>query len=204
MVAKGYTRPGVNSRVQGIRPCDVDRSGEVWLYRPESHKTEHHGRERIVYIGPKAQNILRPYLLRDAEAFCFCPKDSTRKQLEKRHEDRITPEKYGNLPGTNRKAVPKLKPGDCYAKDAYPRAVARGIQKANEHRKKEAEKAGAEPVLLESWTPARLRHTAATKVRKAFGLEAAQVTLGHATADITQVCAERDSDLATEVAKKIG
>ena len=26
-----------------VRPCDVDRSGDVWLYRPESHKTEHLG-----------------------------------------------------------------------------------------------------------------------------------------------------------------
>ena len=194
-------RPG---EVRIIRSCDVDRSGEVWLYRPESHKTEHHGRERIVYIGPKAQDVIRPYLLRDAGSYCFCPKDSARKQLEKRREERVTPDKYGNRPGTNRKAIPRLKPGDCYAKDAYPRAVARGIKKANEHRKKEAQKAGVAPVLLEPWTPARLRHTAATNVRKAFGLEAAQVTLGHATADITQIYAERDSELATEVAKRIG
>ncbi len=47
-----------------IRPCDVDTSGETWRYVPESHKTEHHGRERVIFIGPKAQDILRPYLLR--------------------------------------------------------------------------------------------------------------------------------------------
>ena len=50
-------RPG---EVCQIRPCDVDRSGEVWEYRPESHKTEHHGLERIIYIGPKAQDVLCP------------------------------------------------------------------------------------------------------------------------------------------------
>ncbi len=49
-----------------LRPCDVDTSGDVWIYRPESHKTEHHGRERIICVGPKAQEILRPYLLRPA------------------------------------------------------------------------------------------------------------------------------------------
>ncbi len=45
-------RPG---EVVLIRPCDIDRSGEVWTYRPESHKTEHHDRERFVLIGPKGQ-----------------------------------------------------------------------------------------------------------------------------------------------------
>ena len=36
-----------------VRPCDVDRSGEVWCYQPATHKTEHQGRRRRVYIGPK-------------------------------------------------------------------------------------------------------------------------------------------------------
>ena len=38
----------------------------------------------------------------------------------------------------------------------------------------------------------RLRHTAGTEVRKAFGLEAAQCVLGHSRADVTQIYAERD------------
>src|SRR5208337_1672133 len=35
-----------------LRPIDLDRSAEVWQYRPGSHKTEHHGRERVIFIGP--------------------------------------------------------------------------------------------------------------------------------------------------------
>ncbi|MFN6129996.1 MAG: hypothetical protein ACK494_14025, partial [Planctomycetota bacterium] len=62
--------------VCNLRPCDVDISGEVWLYRPSTHKTEHHGRERVIPIGPKGQDILRPYLLREKEAHCFSPEDS--------------------------------------------------------------------------------------------------------------------------------
>jgi len=50
----------------------------------------------------------------------------------------------------------------------------------------------------------RLRHSAATEIRRQFGLEAAQVTLGHATADVSQIYAERDLSLATEVMGKIG
>ncbi len=27
-----------------LRPADIDRSGDVWVYRPSDHKTQHHGR----------------------------------------------------------------------------------------------------------------------------------------------------------------
>jgi hypothetical protein len=43
-----------------------------------------------------------------------------------------------------------------------------------------------------------------TEVRKAHGLEAAQVMLGHAKADVTQFYAERDEALALKIAAKIG
>ena len=59
-------------------------------------------------------------------------------------------------------------------------------------------------VTLDRWSPNRLRHSAATEIRKQFGLEAAQVSLGHSSADITQIYAERDAELVGEVARKIG
>jgi site-specific recombinase XerD len=49
-----------------------------------------------------------------------------------------------------------------------------------------------------------LRHAAASDVRKQFGLEAAQVMLGHSRADVTQIYAARDGALGIEVAAKIG
>ncbi len=54
------------------------------------------------------------------------------------------------------------------------------------------------------WHPNQLRHLFATVVRKEHGLEAAQVLLGHARADVTQVYAERNEELASEVAELIG
>jgi integrase len=69
-------RPG---EVCIVRPCDIDTSGKVWSYRPASHKTEHFGRERIIFIGPKAQDVLRPYLLRATDAFCFIPRHARSK-----------------------------------------------------------------------------------------------------------------------------
>ena len=54
------------------------------------------------------------------------------------------------------------------------------------------------------FSPNQLRHTIGTEVRAQFGLEAAQVILGHSCADITQTYAERDMAKARDVARKIG
>lgn len=44
-------RPG---EVCGLRFAEIDRDGAVWLFRPRQHKTAHHGRERVIPIGPSA------------------------------------------------------------------------------------------------------------------------------------------------------
>jgi integrase len=54
------------------------------------------------------------------------------------------------------------------------------------------------------WSPNQLCHTAATEIRREFGLEAAQVILGHSQANVTQVYAERDMAKGLEVARRIG
>ena len=54
------------------------------------------------------------------------------------------------------------------------------------------------------WHPNQLRHLRATEVQRDFGLEAAQVALGHSRADVTQVYAERDLALAEKVAAEVG
>jgi integrase len=47
-----------------MRKGEVDMSGEIWIYRPAIHKTSYRGKTRIINIGPKAQGILAPYLMR--------------------------------------------------------------------------------------------------------------------------------------------
>ena len=54
------------------------------------------------------------------------------------------------------------------------------------------------------WSPNRLRHSAGTEIRKRFGLEAAQVILGHASANVTQVYAERDLQKAVDIMREVG
>jgi integrase len=201
-----------------IRPCDVDTAGEVWSYRPESHKTQHHGRERVIFIGPKGQEVLRPYLLRDKSSSCFSPLESEQKRLTAAHEERITPLNHGNAPGTNRKRKPKRNPGERYTSASYRRAISRAceiaFQMPAELQKKpagETPEQRAQRLKLarewraeHCWAPNQLRHSAATEIRKKFGLEAAQVTLGHSAANVTQVYAERDLQKAAHVMAQVG
>ncbi|MCO6043326.1 site-specific integrase [Aeoliella sp. ICT_H6.2] len=176
------------SEVCIMRPCDIDRSGDVWLYVPQSHKTEHHGQRRVVCLGRQAQEVLLRYLARDPSDYCFQPRDSEAKRRAIQHQQRVTPLSCGDRPGTNRKRKPKRKPGNCYNSASYARAIHRACIKAK----------------VEPWSPNRLRHAAATEVRKRFGLEAAQVYLGHSQAKVTEVYAERDMAKAIEVAREVG
>ena len=197
-----------------VRPCDIDRSGDVWLYRPASHKTEHHGRDRVVFIGAEAQGVLLRYLAREASANCFRPCDSVAKWLAAKHAARTTPITYGNRPGTNRKRRPKREAGDAYEVDAYRRAISRACDKAFPHPELgKIKRKDLTPEQLDElkawqsshrWAPNRLRHTFATAVRREFGLEAAQVALGHSSAVVSQIYAERDLAKGVQVAKAIG
>ena len=176
------------AEVRIIRPCDIDMSRTIWCYRPDSHKTEHHGHERAIFLGPKARSLLARYLLREQECYCFSPIDSERNRLRTRHQQRQTPSSCGNRPGSNRKSERNRSPGSLYSREGYRRAIQRACDKAG----------------VERWSPNRLRHTAATKIRKLYGIEAAQVVLGHSRADVTQVYAERDFKKAAEVMELIG
>jgi integrase len=208
-------RPG---EVRQLRPMDVDRSQVVWQYRPASHKTQHHGIKRVIFVGPKAQEVLRPYLLRAADAYCFSPAESKKQSQEAPHAARKTPLPCGNTPGSNRKSHPKRQPNARYAKDAYNRAINRGCEaafgmpkalryvskKLPEDEQKRLLELAAAWRNTNCWSPNQLRHAAATEIRHNYGLEAAQVVLGHAKADTTQVYAERDMALAAEIMRKIG
>ncbi|WP_182870888.1 tyrosine-type recombinase/integrase [Rhodopirellula sp. JC639] len=205
-----------------IRPCDIDRSEDVWSFRPESHKTEHHGRSRIIFIGPKAQAVLQPYLFRAPARHCFSPKDSEEQRRKERHAARKTPLNQGNRPGKKRKRTPARPPKDEYTTASYRRAIHRACDKAfppqGELAKRDGETIkGWQARLSEEqaqelkewreqnrWSPNQLRHSAATEVRKKFGLEAAQVTLGHASADVSQIYAERDMAKAKETMRQVG
>jgi integrase len=51
-------RPG---EVVQMRWCDLDCSEQTWVYSPATHKTEHHGRDRSIPLGPCGQAILEEF-----------------------------------------------------------------------------------------------------------------------------------------------
>ena len=53
-------RPG---EVLKMTEGDLDTSGEVWAYRPELHKNARRGKQRVVLIGPRGQDVLLPFLI---------------------------------------------------------------------------------------------------------------------------------------------
>jgi len=192
-------RPG---EVCNLRPCDVDRSGPVWVYRPGSHKMQHRGRQRSIFIGPRAQKILQPYLLRDADSYCFSPADSQQRRHREMRENRRS--KVQPSQRDRSKSRPQLKPGTRYLKDAYARAIRRACDRAFAPPDSLDKDERAKWRKEHRWSPNRLRHAAATTIRQQFGLEAAQVVLGHSRADVTQVYAERDNSLAARIMGQVG
>lgn len=187
-----------------LRPCDLDTTGDVWSYRPQSHKTEHHGRERIIYLGQKAQAIIRPYLLRDASAYCFVPREAEQTRNAERRASRRTPMTPSQA--KRRPVVHRLRaPGDRYTATSYRRAINRACDKASPAPNNlSSTETSRDWRKAHRWSPNRLRHTAATEIRRRFGLEAAQVTLGHASADVSQIYAERDNAKAQAVMREVG
>jgi len=206
-------RPG---EICSMRPGDIDRSGDVWTYRPASHKTAWRGKERRIFLGPQAQEILLPYLVRPADCFCFSPMESEAKRNEARRAGRqspMTPSQASREPKDN----PKRTPTDRYTKDSYARAIIRACEVAFDmpaelkRRKGETAEAKAERLAKARqwraenvWRPNRLRHARATMLRKEFGIEGAAVVLGHSELSTAEIYAEKDFAAAERIMAQVG
>ena len=176
------------NEVCAVRPADIDRSGPVWVFTPRSHKMQHHGRQRAIPIGPKGQAVLRKYLARPADQFCFSPAESEKQRRAEQHAARKTPAGHGNAPGTNRKASPRWSAGETYSANSLRKAIKRACKAA-----------GVTP-----WAPNQLRHSFATEIRASHGLEAARSLLGHSETATSEIYAERDLRQAVEIAAAVG
>jgi site-specific recombinase XerC len=82
--------------------------------------------------------------------------------------------------------------------------VARACDLADRKAHADDESIPADERIVPRWSPNRLRHSMATEVRRRYGLEAVQVVLGHATANVTQIYAERDLALAARIMQEVG
>lgn len=180
-----------------MRSCDINTQGKVWEYRPQYHKTAYRGHERIVYLGPQAQKVLRPWLRTNLQEFLFQPREAEAWRREQLHHQRKTPLNCGNRPGSNRCEAPQKEAGERYTTQSYLRALKYAMQKCNRDR----QASGEEEI---SWHPHQLRHLAATILRREYDIETARVVLGHKSVAITQTYAEADQQRAIGAMLKLG
>ncbi len=165
----------------GLRPCDIDTSGEVWIGRPVSHKLAYRGMECPIAFGPQCQEALREFMLRSSKSYLFSPRDAEEGRHAQASNHRRPDQKPGN-PKTDRKL------GERYTNDSYRRAIKRACDVAG----------------VKRWTPHQLRHNAATRAREEHGLEGGRVHLRQACINTTKIYAEGDLVESIEIAKKIG
>ncbi len=195
-------------RLTGMRPCevcrmrgiDLDRSAPVWVYRPGSdlgpegdHKTAHHGHERTVLVGPRAQEVLKPWLKTNPTAYVFSPREAEALRSAARRQNRkspLTPSQAGRKAGKG----PQRPRGERYVVAAYRLAIYRACDRAfpppaplakrpDETWKGWRARLSAEDGAVlrlwrkeHRWHPHQLRHSAATVLRKEYGIEAAKIS----------------------------
>lgn len=175
-------RPG---EVVLMKLCDVDRANQPWIYRPETHKTEHHGTAREIPIGPKSQKVLVPFLDRKADAYLFNPRESI---LERRRKRRVLSKSRAVRMRTKFNLRSLQRFGERYTTKSYQHAIQMACERAG----------------IPTWGPNRLRHNFATELRRRYGIEKARAILGHKSAVTTEIYAEMDHDTAAKIIMQVG
>lgn len=179
-------RPG---EVVIMRMADIDMNETPWVYIPTQHKTKHLGKERFIGIGPQGRAILRGFFKLDREAFLFDPRDADvehRDGKARARKSKVSPSQRAR----HRAAMeqPERVFNDRYSVMSYGRAIARGCEKAG----------------IELWTANQLRHTAATRLRKEYGIEAVRGVLGHSSITTTEIYAEADRESMLKLMEQSG
>ncbi len=175
-------RPG---EVCALRPVDLDTTGKVWCYRPPRHKNAWRGRDREIWIGPNGRRVIEPMLAtrQSVEEPLFSPREA----YAQRRRAHANGQRREGQTQTKRRSDRTM--GEQFDASTYGKAIRRAC----------------EDLGVPVWTPNRLRHTAATRIRRECGLEAAALVLGHSSAVVTDaVYAQRDRGKLREVVARVG
>lgn len=163
-----------------LRPCDLDRSGDVWMYRPPEHKNRKKGKDRSIPILGDAKEALIDYLNRASDSFCFSPAETSAWARSQQRAQRV-----GSGSRKPIKVSPASKPNTQYTANGYRQVIARACDKAG----------------VPHWTPYQLRHRNLTDIRHALTAEHAQAMAGHSSLKQTETYASVSEAKAIEAAK---
>ncbi len=177
-----------------IRVTDIDVSDPaVWAFRPQRSKSEHHNdeddpdRDRVIFLGPRCQAILKPFMMTAAMGYLFSPIRSEAERNERRktlRQSPMTPSQAKRKPKRRTRAPLR----DHYDVASYRRAIRRACIKAG----------------VPIWAPHKLRHNTATMLRAKFDVEASSTVLGHADLSSISIYAERNRDRAKMAMLEVG
>jgi integrase len=152
-----------------LRMCDVDASGETWVYTPKKHKNAWRGHGRSIGIGKETQKVISEYTAGiEPSAYVFSPSRQRQEIFAAKRAARISKVQPSQV--CRKKKRPKKGPGECFTPDSFAQAIARTCR----NRK------------LKHWGPYQLRHAAGARARRIAGLDAAQALLGHRTTAMTE------------------
>ncbi|MCK4625740.1 MAG: tyrosine-type recombinase/integrase [Phycisphaerae bacterium] len=187
-----------SSELVAMKPGLIDRSktrpggtGDVWHYEAPS-KSEHHGYERIVSIGLRAQRILRLLIAATGDdEYIFRPAEAYDWHRARRHAARKTPMSCGNRPGkSNRRRKVRRVIRESFTPDTYRQAIARACV----------------AVGVPHWHPHQLRHSFGTQAEDVFDghLDKVAAAMGHQNVKVTKLYAHLKLAKADKVARLIG
>jgi hypothetical protein len=172
-------------------------SGPVWMYTPQTHTTEHHGRERRIYFGPAAQAILRPWLRPELTAYVFNPREA----MSERQANGDGSGERLSLPPNGAGGVRPSRSGPRES-DTILGPTLTALSTAS------GEPTGRPRGSGSRRFPNGIRINSATTrrrgLRREFGLDVARAVLGHSSPAVTEVYAELDGAKAAEAMERVG
>ncbi|MCA3010556.1 MAG: site-specific integrase [Phycisphaerales bacterium] len=166
---------------------DVERTGEQWLYRPTQHKGTWRGKDRVVYLGPRCIERLRPLLKADPGALLFTAADVMHERKAAWRAARRTPVQPSQQARDERNAAKAPQYADSLDVATLRRAVHRACDAAG----------------VERFGLHRLRHAAGTRLVLEAGDGAARVQLGHSDGRmVRRYSVAADAELGRKVAAR--
>tara|TARA_Y100001933_G_scaffold262971_1_gene322723 strand:+ start:68447 stop:69583 length:1137 start_codon:yes stop_codon:yes gene_type:complete len=164
--------------VCGMRLIDIDMSDhDVWIYEPDKFKTKYRGDRRTIFLGPRCQGIIKPFMNREPVENLFKPEDAQLQRNAARRGDK-------EAPRTNKGYGDKYRP--FYDTASYRKTIRRACESAK----------------IDIWSPNQLRHYAHDEYEKMLGIEITAGIMGHSDVTTTKLYGERQLQRAREAALK--
>jgi hypothetical protein len=207
------------SEICWLTMAEVDTTTEPWLYQPTRHKTKHRGKEKRIYLGPKAREVLKRYRMRNAKSFVFRPADAKAEAGEfdlRGGGDRFTTRSYRDaiwracdraFPAPDeirgaflelRRLRAKIKTALAAGKPEPLTILKRGRERARKE---------ADWVWGHRWSPNQLRHSGLSEIvnrELARATERATAVAGHSSQRTTRRYLDTRDELAAAVMEQAG